>query len=28
MYSAGGAGYEYHETNDRKYKIYDDLKRV
>jgi inactivated superfamily I helicase/RecB family exonuclease len=28
MYSAGNAGYEYHETNDRKYKIYDDLKRV
>jgi RecB family exonuclease len=28
MYSAGGAGYEYHETNDRKYKIYDYLKRV
>jgi ATP-dependent helicase/nuclease subunit B len=28
MYSAGGAGYEYHETNEGRYKIYDDLKRV
>lgn len=28
IYSAGGAAYEYHETNDQKYKIYDDLARV
>ena len=28
MYSAGNAGYEYHETNEVRYKIYDDLKRV
>ncbi len=28
IYSAGGAGYEYHETGDQKYKIYDDLARV
>ncbi|MBQ7055408.1 MAG: PD-(D/E)XK nuclease family protein [Alphaproteobacteria bacterium] len=28
IYSAGGASYEYHETNDQKYKIYDDLARV
>ncbi len=28
MYSAGGAGYEYRPTGDRKYKIYDDLARV
>ncbi len=28
IYSAGGAGYEYHETNDQKYKIYDDLARI
>ena len=28
MYSAGGAGYEYRPTRDRKYKIYDDLARV
>ena len=27
MYSAGGAGYEYHETSDRKYKQFDDLAR-
>jgi RecB family exonuclease len=27
MYSAGGAGYEYHDTNDRKYKQYDDFAR-
>ncbi len=27
MYSAGGASYEYHETGDRKYKVYDDLAR-
>ena len=27
MYSAGGAGYEYHQTRDRKYKVYDDLAR-
>ena len=27
MYSAGGADYEYHETNDRKYKQFDDLAR-
>ncbi|MBQ5700347.1 MAG: PD-(D/E)XK nuclease family protein [Alphaproteobacteria bacterium] len=28
MYSAGGAAYEYRETNDQKYKNYDDLARV
>ncbi len=28
QYSAGGAAYEYHETPDQKYKIYDDLARV
>lgn len=28
IYSAGGAGYEYHETSDKKYRQYDDLKRV
>ncbi|MBO5739602.1 MAG: PD-(D/E)XK nuclease family protein [Alphaproteobacteria bacterium] len=28
IYSAGGAGYEYRETGDQKYKIYDDLARV
>ena len=28
MYSAGGAGYEYRETGDQKYKMYDDLARV
>lgn len=28
MYSAGGAGYEYHETKDYKYKQYDDLARI
>ena len=28
IYSAGGAGYEYHETSDRKYRQFDDLKRV
>lgn len=27
MYSVGGAPYEYYETGDRKYKIYDDLAR-
>jgi RecB family exonuclease len=28
IYSVGGAGYEYRETGDQKYKIYDDLARV
>ena len=28
MYSAGGASYEYRETGDQKYKVYDDLARV
>ena len=28
IYSAGGAGHEYRETGDQKYKIYDDLARV
>ncbi|MFQ6703345.1 MAG: PD-(D/E)XK nuclease family protein [Alphaproteobacteria bacterium] len=28
IYSAGGAGYEYRETGDSKYKVYDDLARV
>ena len=28
MYSAGGAGYEYRETGDAKYKQYDDLARI
>ncbi|MBQ8042144.1 MAG: PD-(D/E)XK nuclease family protein [Alphaproteobacteria bacterium] len=28
MYSAGGAGYEYHETSDQKYKVYDDFARA
>jgi RecB family exonuclease len=28
IYSAGGAGYEYRETGDQKYKIYDDLARI
>lgn len=28
IYSAGGAGYEYRETGDQKYKAYDDLARV
>lgn len=28
IYSAGGAGYEYRETNDRKYHQFDDLKRI
>ncbi len=28
MYSAGAAPYEYYETNDRKYKAYDDLARI
>lgn len=28
IYSAGGAGYEYRETGDAKYKQYDDLSRV
>ena len=28
VYSAGGAGYEYRETGDSKYKQYDDLSRV
>ncbi len=28
IYSVGGAGYEYRETGDDKYKIYDDLARV
>ena len=28
IYSVGGAGYEYRETNDRKYRQFDDLKRV
>ena len=28
MYSAGGAAYEYHETNDQKYRVYDDFARV
>ena len=28
IYSAGGAGYEYRETGDQKYKTYDDLARV
>ncbi len=28
IYSAGGAGYEYRETGDQKYKVYDDLARV
>lgn len=27
MYSAGGAGYEYYDTGDKKYEIYDDLAR-
>ena len=27
-YSAGQAPYEYHETNDYRYKTYDDLARV
>lgn len=27
MYSAGGAAYEYHDTNDQKYQMYDDLAR-
>ena len=27
MYSAGGAPYEYRETNDAKYHIYDDFAR-
>ena len=28
MYSAGGAAYEYFETSDQKYRVYDDLARV
>ena len=28
MYSAGGAGYEYYETSDQKYRGYDDLARI
>lgn len=28
IYSAGGAGYEYRETGNQKYKLYDDLARV
>ena len=28
IYSAGGAGYEYRETGDAKYKQYDDLARI
>lgn len=28
QYSAGGAAYEYHDTPEQKYKIYDDLARV
>lgn len=28
IYSAGAAGYEYHETADQKYKQYDDLARI
>ena len=28
IYSAGGAAYEYHETSNQKYKIYDDLARI
>ncbi len=28
IYSAGGAGYEYRETGDQKYKGYDDLARI
>ena len=28
MYSVGNAPYEYHETGDKKYKMYDDLARV
>ena len=28
IYSAGGAGYEYRETGDQKYKQYDDLARI
>ena len=28
IYSVGGAGYEYRETGDAKYKQYDDLARI
>ena len=28
IYSAGGAAYEYHETSDQKYRVYDDFARV
>ncbi len=28
IYSAGGASYEYRETGDQKYKVYDDLARI
>ena len=28
IYSVGAAGYEYRETGDQKYKVYDDLARV
>jgi hypothetical protein len=28
IYSAGGAGYEYRETSDQKYRQYDDFARV
>ena len=28
IYSAGGVGYEYRETGDQKYKMYDDLARI
>ena len=28
MYSAGGAAYEYHDTSDQRYRIYDDLARI
>ena len=28
IYSAGGAGYEYYETSDQKYRGYDDLARI
>ena len=28
IYSAGASAYEYHETGDQKYKVYDDLARI
>ena len=28
MFSVGGAPYEYHETGNQKYKMYDDLARI